>query len=57
VLTGVNAHHQIWFTAVRPAQSAAGDPSATGVWFPFQDTATKNHIGMWSVKVGDYTIN
>ena len=34
----------------------AGDSSTPAVWFPFQDTATKNHIGVWSVKVGGYTI-
>src|SRR5579859_3257207 len=54
VLAGANAHHQIWITAVKPG--AMGDPSAPAVWFPFQDTTTKNHIGVWSIKVGDYTI-
>lgn len=59
VLAGAAAHHQIWITAVAPPGKADvmnGDPSATAVWFPFQDTTTKNHIGMWSVKVGDYSI-
>jgi Tol biopolymer transport system component len=56
VLAGANAHHQIWITAITPAGNANGDPSATGVWFPFQDTTTKNHSGMWSVKVGNYSI-
>ncbi|HZS37849.1 MAG TPA: hypothetical protein VFF06_13520 [Polyangia bacterium] len=58
VLAGANAHHQIWIAAVQPATMDIGgaDPSAPAVWFPFQDTTTKNHIGMWSVKVGDYTI-
>jgi len=35
---------------------ANGDPSTPAVWFPFQDTTTKNHIGVWSVKVGGYNI-
>lgn len=57
VLTGANAHHQIWITAIpRDADPAKGDPSTPGVWFPFQDTATKNHIGVWSIKVGSYNI-
>ena len=56
VLAGANAHHQIWITAIAPAGEQAGDPSSPAVWFPFQDTVTKNHIGMWSVKVGDYSI-
>ena len=57
VLTGTNAHHQIWITAIpRTAETPAGDPSTPAVWFPFQDTTTKNHIGVWSVKVGGYTI-
>ncbi|HVY38875.1 MAG TPA: hypothetical protein VHM31_13110 [Polyangia bacterium] len=59
VLTGVNAHHQLWITAVRAnhdQQLAVGDPSAPAVWFPFQDTVTKNHIGMWSVNVTTYVI-
>lgn len=55
VLAGANAHHQIWITAIAPGGSS-GDPSAPAVWFPFQDITTKNHIGMWSVKVGDYSI-
>ncbi|MDB4965584.1 MAG: tolB protein precursor [Myxococcales bacterium] len=55
VLTGAMAHHQIWITAI-PRAGATGDPSSPGVWFPFQDTATKNHIGVWSIKVGGYTI-
>ena len=59
VLTGANAHHQLWITGVRAgsADSQKGDPSAPAVWFPFQDTVTKNHIGMWSVDVTTYTIN
>jgi Tol biopolymer transport system component len=58
VLSGANAKHQIWITAVQPAAMdvGGGDPSAPAVWFPFQDTTTKNHIGMWSVKVGNYSI-
>jgi Tol biopolymer transport system component len=57
VLTGINAHHQIWVTSIpRNVDLGAGDPSTPGVWFPFQDTTTKNHIGVWSVKVGSYTI-
>jgi hypothetical protein len=59
VLGPLLAHHQIWITAIRPigAQEIMnGDPSAPAVWFPFQDTTTKNHIGVWSVQVGDYTI-
>ena len=59
VLSGLSAHHQIWITAVKPIGATDvgnGDPSAPAVWFPFQDTATKNHIGLWSVKVGDYSI-
>ena len=55
VLAGLAAHHQIWITAVK-RPSAGGDPSAPAVWFPFQDTATKNHIGVWSLKVGGYNI-
>jgi Tol biopolymer transport system component len=57
VLTGANAHHQIWITAIpRNVDVSNGDPSTPAVWFPFQDTATKNHIGVWSVKVGVYVI-
>ncbi|HEX9105261.1 MAG TPA: hypothetical protein VF997_23785, partial [Polyangia bacterium] len=56
VLTGPNAHHQIWITAIPRAGGGSGDPSTPAVWFPFQDTRTKNHIGVWSVKVGSYTI-
>jgi Tol biopolymer transport system component len=60
VLTGANAHHQLWITGVRAPGSQEipgnGDPSAPAVWFPFQDTTTKNHIGMWSVKVGSYVV-
>ncbi len=57
VLTGLNAHHQIWITSIpRGVDLTAGDPSTPAVWFPFQDTTTKNHIGVWSVKVGGYTI-
>ncbi len=55
VLTGANAHHQLWITAVKKGTELS-DLSAPAVWFPFQDTATKNHIGLWSVKVGDYSI-
>jgi hypothetical protein len=54
-LTGLDAHHQVWFTAVRRPGSAA-DPSAPAVWFPFQTLATKNHVGQWSYKVGDFVI-
>ena len=60
VLTGANTHHQLWITAVRAPgndDSQKGDPSAPAVWFPFQDTVTKNHIGMWSVNVTSYVIN
>jgi hypothetical protein len=60
VLAGANAHHQIWITAIQPigkVEVGNNDPSSPGVWFPFQDTTTKNHIGMWSVQVGNYTIN
>jgi Tol biopolymer transport system component len=56
VLTGLNAHHQIWITAIPRTGAPASDPSSPAVWFPFQDTTTKNHIGVWSVKVGGYTI-
>ena len=57
MLTGLTAHHQIWITAIpRTVDVSNGDPSTPAVWFPFQDTATKNHIGVWSVKVGGYTI-
>jgi TolB protein len=56
VLTGPNAHHQIWITAIPRMGTPSGDPSSPAVWFPFQDTTTKNHIGVWSVKVGVYTI-
>jgi Tol biopolymer transport system component len=56
VLTGANAHHQIWITAIPRTNAPSGDPSSPAVWFPFQDTTTKNHIGVWSVKVGGYTI-
>lgn len=54
-LTGADAHHQVWFTAVRRPGSS-GDPSAPAVWFPFQTLATKNHVGQWSYKVGDFVI-
>jgi hypothetical protein len=60
VLTGANAHHQLWITGVRAVgagDSQKGDPSAPAVWFPFQDTVTKNHIGMWSVNVTSYVID
>ncbi len=59
VLAGPNAHHQLWIAAVaRPGTSEATGPdlSAPAVWFPFQDTVTKNHIGQWSLKVGDFLI-
>jgi len=59
VLTGANAHHQLWIAAVRPpgsSENLAADPSAPAVWFPFQDTSTKNHIGTWSIKVGNFMI-
>jgi hypothetical protein len=59
VLAGANAHHQIWFTAIAPigkVEVGANDPSAPAVWFPFQDTVTKNHIGTWSLQVGNYSI-
>ena len=57
VLPAAMAHHQIWITAIpRTVDVSNGDPSTPAVWFPFQDTATKNHIGVWSVKVGGYTI-
>ncbi|MGZ3426550.1 MAG: hypothetical protein ACXVCV_07870 [Polyangia bacterium] len=55
VLKGAMAHHQIWITAI-PRVGAMGDASTPAVWFPFQDTTTKNHIGVWSVKVGIYNI-
>lgn len=55
VLTGADAHHQIWITAIKKP-GPSGDPSAPAVWFPFQDTTTKNHIGVWSLKVGSYQI-
>jgi Tol biopolymer transport system component len=55
VLTGLAAHHQVWISAI-PRVGATGDPSSPAVWFPFQDTATKNHIGVWSLKVGVYQI-
>lgn len=54
VLTGLLAHHQIWITAV--SRTTTADPSAPAVWFPFQDTTTKNHIGIWSLVVGGYQI-
>ena len=54
VLKGLQAHHQVWISAI--SKSGAGDHSAPAVWFPFQDLATKNHIGVWSVKVGSYMI-
>jgi Tol biopolymer transport system component len=60
VLTGANAHHQLWITAVRApggGEAQKGDPSTPAVWFPFQNTVTKNHIGMWSVNVTTYVIN
>ena len=50
----------LWITGVRAAgagDSQKGDPSAPAVWFPFQDTSTKNHIGMWSVNVTTYVVN
>ncbi len=59
VLAGASAHHQLWITAVPrltsglPAVDAISTPA---VWFPFQNLATKNHIGSWSLKVGDYVI-
>jgi Tol biopolymer transport system component len=56
VLTGLNAHHQVWITAIPRGGEAMGDLSTPAVWFPFQDTTTKNHIGVWSVKVGGYNI-
>ena len=55
VLTGANAHHQIWFTAISTGTETS-DPSSPALWFPFQDTTTKNHIGLWSIKVGNYTV-
>jgi Tol biopolymer transport system component len=54
VLTGANAHHQLWITSV--TRNAMGDASTPGVWFPFQDTTTKNHIGTWAPVVGGYQI-
>jgi Tol biopolymer transport system component len=54
-LAGADAHHQVWFTAVR-RPSASGDPSSPAVWFPFQTLATKNHVGQWSQKVGNFVI-
>ena len=54
-LTGADAHHQVWFTAIRRPGSAQ-DPSAPAVWFPFQTLTTKNHVGQWSYKVGDWVI-
>jgi hypothetical protein len=59
VLTGAMAHHQLWVTAIaRPGTSEANasDLSAPAVWFPFQTLTTKNHIGQWSFKVGDFQI-
>lgn len=57
VLAGDDAHHQIWLTAVAPKGAApGGDPSSPAVWFPFQNLKTKNHIGTWSLKVGDYVV-
>jgi len=46
----------VWITAIPRNTSGGSDPSSPAVWFPFQDTTTKNHIGVWSVKVGGYTI-
>lgn len=54
-LAGADAHHQVWFTAIKRPGGAA-DPSAPAVWFPFQTLATKNHVGQWSYKVGDWVI-
>ena len=56
VLTGAMAHHQIWITAIPRVGEINGDPSTAGVWFPFQTLTTKNHIGVWSIKVGGYVI-
>jgi hypothetical protein len=55
ILTGANAHHQIWISAVKHA-GASTDPSAPAVWFPFQTNSTKNHIASWSIQVGSYSI-
>jgi Tol biopolymer transport system component len=56
-LTGAAAHHQLWFTAVRkPGEPFGDDPSSPAVWFPFQSLDTKNHLGQWSLKVGDFVI-
>ncbi|MEP6862362.1 MAG: hypothetical protein ABJE66_17185 [Deltaproteobacteria bacterium] len=54
-LTGADAHHQVWFTAIR-RPGTSGDPSAPAVWFPFQTLATKNHVGQWSYQVGNFVI-
>ncbi len=57
-LTGLGAHHQIWISAIRrPNEPIAGDPSAPAVWLPFQTMATKNHLGQWSYKVGDFEVD
>ncbi len=57
-LVGGNAHHQLWFTAVRkPGEPFGDDPSSPAVWFPFQTLDTKNHLGQWSLKVGDFVID
>jgi Tol biopolymer transport system component len=57
-ITGGAAHHQLWFTAVRkPTEPFGDDPSAPAVWFPFQTMDTKNHLGQWSLKVGDFEID
>jgi Tol biopolymer transport system component len=55
-LAGADAHHQVWFTAVRRPTGANADPSSPAVWFPFQTLATKNHVGQWSQKVGSWVI-
>jgi hypothetical protein len=55
-LTGANAHHQIWISAIQHASAGAVDPSAPVAWFPFQTESTKNHIASWSIQVGSYAI-
>jgi hypothetical protein len=56
-LSGVLRRHQVWISAIRRSGDGPdGDPSNPAVWFPFQDLATSNHLGQWSIKVGDFVI-
>lgn len=58
VLPASAKQHQLWIAAIprEPRELSSGDLSTPAVWFPFQDTVTKNHVGMWTVNVPTFVI-